>query len=272
MLNDLKQLLANLSRRCPLALCLVLGATWTAPAASSDSPKAAAPDAVRVALYHGPGTGGKGPVNLKRKLNEGKASSLVEVSPEDIRAGVLTNYDVVIFAGGSGSKEAEAIGEAGRAAVRQFVANGGGYIGICAGAYLATSGFPWSLHLIAAKTISPKWKRGLGEVKVELTDAGRKVIGERAGPFGVLYANGPVVEPAPAASLAPYETFALFRTEMASNNVPVGIMIGAPAIFAGQYQKGRVVCVSPHPEQTPGLEEFIPRAVTWAAQRSSTIQ
>ena len=69
---------------------------------------------LRVALYHGPGTGGKGPPNLKQQLNDGTRSSVREVSPEEIRGGVLTNYDVVIFAGGSGSKQAEAIVEAGR--------------------------------------------------------------------------------------------------------------------------------------------------------------
>lgn len=222
-----------------------------------------------MALYRGPGTGGKGPPNLIRRLNGGTASSVTEVSPEEIRGGVLTNYNVVIFAGGSGSKQAEAIGEAGREAVRQFVSQGGGYVGICAGAYLATSGFPWSLHLIAAKTVSSKWKRGRGNVKMELTEKGREILGGRAGPFEVHYANGPVVAPAKEPSLSEYAPLAFFRTEMAENEAPAGVMVNSPAIFAGDYKKGRVVCISPHPEQTPGLEEFVPKAVAWVAPKRS---
>ena len=244
------------------------------PSAAQTPPSTLAPasqpkSGVRVALYHGPGTGGKGPPNLIQRLNDGKATSIAEVSPEEIRGGVLTNYDVVIFAGGSGSKQAEAIGEAGREAVRQFVGHGGGYVGICAGAFLATSGFPWSLHIIAAKTVSPKWKRGRGDVKVELTEQGSGILGERAGQFDVHYANGPVVQPAKVPSLSPYAPLAYFRSEMASNDAPVGVMVNAPAIFAGDYQKGRVVCISPHPEQTPGLEEIVPKVVAWVAPKQS---
>jgi hypothetical protein len=229
--------------------------------ASTAQPKSV----VRVALYHGPGTGGKGPPNLIQRLNTGKESLVTEVSPEEISSGVLTNYDVVIFAGGSGSKQAESIGEAGREAVRQFVGRGGGYVGICAGAYLATTGFTWSLHLIDAKTVSSKWKRGRGNVKVELTDKGRKILGERAGQFEVHYANGPVVAPAKEQSLSGYEPLAFFRTELAENDTPAGAMVNSPAIFAGDYKRGRVVCISPHPEQTPGLEEFVPKLVAWVA-------
>src|SRR6202034_2711192 len=61
---------------------------------------------IMAALYKGPGTGGNGPPNLLELFNSRKETSLTEVTPQQIRDGVLTNYDVVIFAGGSGSKEA----------------------------------------------------------------------------------------------------------------------------------------------------------------------
>jgi hypothetical protein len=44
-------------------------------------------------------------------------------------------------------------------------------------------------------------------------------------------------------------------------------MLDSPAIFAAPYFKGRVVCVSPHPEQTTGLGDFIPRALQWTLDR-----
>ena len=234
-------------------------------ASSSSADEASAKAAIRIALYRGPGTGGKGPPNLKQRLNAAPKTSITELSPEAFADGSLTNYDVIIFAGGSGSKQAESIGKAGREAVRQFVAGGGGYIGICAGAYLATSGFSWSLHIINAKTISSKWKRGRGDVKVELTERGRSILGERTDLFDVHYANGPVVEPGKDKTLPPYLPLAYFRTELSENDSPPGVMVNAPAVFAGEYKAGRVVCISPHPEQTPGLEAFVPRAVEWVA-------
>lgn len=228
------------------------------------------PAATRIALYRGPGTGGAGPTNLLARLNQGKLTSITEVTPEQIRAGVLSNYDVAIFAGGSGSKQAEALGETGRVAVQQFVGNGGGYIGICAGAYLATSGYPWSLALVNARTVSPKWQRGRGLVKLELTTLGRDILGRRDGQFDCVYHNGPIVMPDNKDNLPPIDVLASFRTEFAENGTPAGVMVDSPAIFCAPYQHGLVVCVSPHPEQTAGLEDIIPRAVNWVAGSAKT--
>ncbi len=238
------------------------------PAASLvETAPVVSPAALRIALYQGPGTGGPGPPNLMRKLNQPPVSAITPVSPETIQAGGLTNFDVVIFGGGSGSKQAAALGDSGRANVRRFVEQGGGYIGICAGAYLATSGYSWSLNLINARTVSPKWQRGTGTVQLELTETGGTILGRRAGPFDVRYANGPIVKADDKPDLPPFETLAYFRSELARNDAPVGVMVNAPAIFCAPYKQGRVVCVSPHPEQTVGLEEFVPRAVNWVKAR-----
>lgn len=237
-----------------------------AAAADEDIPAARPP--VRVALYRGPGTGGAGPPNLLKRLNCPPQFIIANLSPEQIRGGALTNHDVVIFAGGSASKQAEAIGEVGRQAVRRFVEQGGGYVGICAGAYLATSGAASTrLNLVDAVTVSPRWKRGRGNVELELTDAGRRIIGDPAGRFAVRYANGPIVKPAGREDLPDYEPLAWFRTELAHNDTPVGVMVNSPAIFAGPFGRGRAVCVSPHPEQTNGLDHLVPRLVSWVASR-----
>lgn len=236
---------------------------------AADHDSAAARPPVRVALYHGPGTGGAGPPNLLKRLHCPPQFTIANLTPAQIRGGALTNHDVVIFAGGSASKQAEAIGEDGRQTVRRFVEQGGGYIGICAGAYLATSGpAATRLNLVDAVTVSPRWKRGRGNVELELTDAGLRVIGDPAGRFAVRYVNGPIVKPAGREDLPDYEPLAWFRTELAQNNTPVGVMVNSPAIFAGPFGRGRAVCVSPHPEQTDGLDHLVPRLVLWVAPRA----
>ncbi len=222
---------------------------------------------IRVALYEGPATGGKGPVNLLKQLNHAPEFTIANISPQQLQDGALTNYDVVIFAGGSASKQASTIGPKGRAAVQHFVQTGGGYIGICAGAYLATCGSTNSrLNMLDAMTISPKWQRGTGNVEMELTEEGKKIIGQPAGSFAVRYANGPIVKPAERADLPDYKPLAFFRTELALNGSPVGIMVNAPSVFTGTFGHGRVAAVSPHPEQTEGLEHVVPNLVSWAAR------
>ncbi|MCX6907691.1 MAG: biofilm PGA synthesis protein PgaB, partial [Verrucomicrobia bacterium] len=133
--------------------------------------------------------------------------------------------------------------------------------------YLATSGFSWGLKIMDAKTASPKWERGHATVKLELTNKGREILGNHSGQFDCKYANGPILCPAHAETLPDYEPLAFFRTEVAEHDSPKGIMVNSPAIVAGRCGKGRVIVSSPHPEQTPGLEEFIPRAVAWVTQK-----
>jgi predicted deacylase len=229
-----------------------------------------APASTRVAVYDAEGTGGVGAQRVTGQLGKQPDTIVARVCGADIRHGALDQFNVVVVPGGSGSRQAAGIGEDGRARIRKFVEDGGGYIGICAGAYLATSGFTWGLKILDAKTASPKWMRGTGMVKLELTGSGREVLVDRAGQFDCKYANGPILVPAQIESLPDYEPLAFFRTELAKNGTPVGLMVNSPAIVAGRCRKGRVIAISPHPEQTPGLEDFIPRAVAWVVNRTSS--
>jgi len=220
---------------------------------------------IRIALYNDAGAAGKGVPSVTTILDHAGGYEVTVFKAADVVHGALENKDVVIFTGGSGSKEGAALGEAGRETVKQFVKDGGGYLGICAGAYLACSKFPWSLGLLDAQTVSQKWRRGVGDVQLEITPAGQHLSTLTAGNRNVHYANGPVIKPAGRSDLAPYEPLAFFRTELAENGTPVGAMVNTPAIVQGRFGKGRIVISSPHPEQTPGLEIIVERAVHWLA-------
>jgi len=240
---------------------------------------------IRVAVYDAGGTGGRGVENLTRILEQAPESTpafvLHHVGPPDVRAGVLDQFDAVIFPGGSGSKQAAALGAEGRQRVRKFVASGGGYVGICAGAYLATARYDWSLALVNAKTFTGKrhipgvgeksmWFRGRGNVKMELTEEGKAILGDLKGPVEIRYANGPILSPADMEELPPYVPLAVFRTEISKYEPQEGTMIDTPAIVAAAFGKGRVMAISPHPESVEGLQSLVRRAVRWSATRNPT--
>src|SRR5262245_30716606 len=86
---------------------------------------------IRVALYDDAGAFGKGVPRITEQLGKAKDVKLTIVKGPEIASGVLKDFDVVIFSGGSGSKQAAGIGEKGREEVQKFVKGGGGYIGIC---------------------------------------------------------------------------------------------------------------------------------------------
>lgn len=220
---------------------------------------------IRVGIYRGPGVGGPGPEELEKALQAGGGRFASRfLTPEEVRGGALGQLDLVIFPGGSGSRQAEGLGADGRAEVRRFVEGGGGYIGICAGCYLACENFSWSLKILDAKTKSSKWKRGVKMLDLGLEPDGRNLLGAKDGTVTVKYANGPVLEPAGSPDLPDYAVLATFKTETAENDTPKGIQIDSPAILTGTFGKGRVVGISPHPEQTEGLKSFVPRLAEWA--------
>ena len=64
-----------------------------------------------------------------------------------------------------------------------------------------------------------------------------------------------------------FTPLAYYRSERAENGSPPGLMMGTPAISAGDFGRGRVMSISPHPEQTAGLEPMVRRAIFWAAGR-----
>jgi glutamine amidotransferase-like uncharacterized protein len=239
-----------------LLLSLLLPASFI-PAADSKI--------VRVALYDDAGAFGKGVPRITEQLGKVKDVKLTIVKGPEIASGVLKDYDVVIFSGGSGSKQAAGIGGAGREEVQKFVKNGGGYIGICGGAYLACSGFDWGLGILNAKTVSSKWKRGEGQVQIEVTPEGEKITGIPAKQQEIRYANGPIIKSAAREDLPAYEPLAIFRTEFAKNDSPVGVMVNSPAWVRASCGKGRVLISSPHPEQQAGMENFVEHAVRWVA-------
>jgi hypothetical protein len=224
----------------------------------------AAPRSLRVAMYEGPGAPGVN--NVEAGARQLPGVQITRLSAEDVGTVDLSSrFDVIVFSGGSGSKQGNAIGETGRAKVREFVRNGGGYLGVCAGAYLACTNFDWGLAILDARTASPKWRRGQAFLDLKIEPAGEPVFGAVTEPFKCRYNNGPILVPAGRDDIPDYTTAATFLTESALNDTPVGIQIGSPAMALGTFGKGRVFVSSPHPENTPGLEQMIPRALLWAA-------
>ncbi|MEZ5299672.1 MAG: BPL-N domain-containing protein [Verrucomicrobiales bacterium] len=135
-----------------------------------------------------------------------------------------------MFPGGSGSKQAAGLGEAGREKVRAFVAGGGAYLGICAGCYLACENFSWSLKILDAKTRSSKWERGKAVLDLGFEGGAESLFGLDA-KVEVRYQNGPVMEPAHSPDIPDFETIAVFGSEVAKNGTPKRPQVGTPAIL-----------------------------------------
>ena len=205
-----------------------------------------------------------GPKNLQRFLTPENGYRCEIITPEEIQEGRLKAFDVLIMPGGSGSKQSEMLGEKGRENVKEFVKNGGGYLGICAGSYLASSDYSWSLHLINAKVFDrAHWARGTGEVQLKLTDEGKSQLKEDSSEVTVYYGQGPLLVPDDKPDLPQFETLATYASEIAKKGAPSGVMVGTAAIARTTYGNGKVICYSPHPEKDKEVEHLICGGLEW---------
>jgi glutamine amidotransferase-like uncharacterized protein len=224
-------------------------------------PAADPPSPTSVALFVDEGVTGKGPQKLETALKDAPDLRLVRVTAADIRAGRLKDFRVLIVPGGVGSTQALALGADGREAIRQFVKGGGCFVGICAGCYLASTGYDWSLDLLPAKVIDrAHWERGKGYLEVEFTPGGKEWFGRTDPVVACWYANGPVLQALPDTQ-EELVVLARYRQELVPAGAKPGVMRDSPAVVAARFGDGWAIGVGPHPEQTDGLEDLIPSAI-----------
>ncbi|MEQ8849595.1 BPL-N domain-containing protein [Botrimarina sp.] len=243
----------------------VAPASWRADERPADP--AAAP---RVAVYdHSEPY--EGSENLARILTADARFDTRPVTPQQIRDGALDRFDVLVMPGGSGSKQSEKLEQSGRAAIKQFVEHGGGYVGICAGAYLASSQYEWSLGLVNARCWDRvHWARGTGKVRLAMAPAAEKLF-DASGQLECYYGQGPMLAPDDEPDLPAYQVLASYATEVAKKGAPEGAMVGMHAIVRSEYGEGRVILFSPHPEKPGGPNGLIAHGVRWAAAGSPSV-
>lgn len=223
-----------------------------------------------VCIYDAEGCGYNGPVRLERVIDRTSLDfQTVFLCGEDIRDGALDGARVVIFPGGTAGGIRDAVGPDALEIMRKFVAQGGGYVGVCAGAYLAGSGHSGYLRLHHLVQDQP-WAKGSGMIDLELTDAGIELLGTEFRVIKSRYNNGPVflTNPAPPADalngpvviLSNYLEPAKTRRGRVADE-----MVGTPAIVANTYGDGRVLNISPHPETHEEFDVMVARCIGWAA-------
>jgi glutamine amidotransferase-like uncharacterized protein len=194
---------------------------------------------------------------VRERLEEESRMSLTRITCEEVQGGGLSGFTVLCVPGGFAPHLSTRLGESGAAAIRRWVRDGGGFVGVCAGAFLGCS-----LNLL------PVQVRDLDHMGaspspclVRFTSTGQQLLGASADAAGARYANGPVfalpastVELSLAGSsnrhndVAPavrVHTLAVY----ASSCRPAAVeMEGSPAIVAGMHGRGLVLLVSPHLE------------------------
>jgi glutamine amidotransferase-like uncharacterized protein len=205
-------------------------------------------------------------------VERGFQSSLI--TAKEIQNGNLSNFDVVLFPGGSGTATKELLGDNGIKNVEKFVKSAGGYVGICGGAYLASGGYGLEFVNVRAsledviengKSVSMA-DRGMGLVGIKMNRIGSGLFNEVPKHSQVLFTGGPIFtslikQRCGALILASYES------ELCQYECQKGSMTNSPAIIANRVGNGLCVLISPHPEESESLTSIISDAVKMVSRR-----
>jgi len=205
------------------------------------------------------------------------------VSNGSIKQGILNKYDLLILPPGSGTWEAKLLGEEGAEKLAEFLAGGGGLIGVCAGGYAVIKGYnePTSkVQLVDAELKNwPKWWLGVGIVHVKVTNENNPVVfGFRDG-FDAIYWNGPVFKPFDLKNdtplgidVEPYVELVKYVSPAEEGAFSYGwgdfnrtfvesVMRDSSAVIYSKYGHGKIVLFGFHPELTSGDLEYAPKSI-----------
>ena len=207
---------------------------------------AAEPSRLKVGFYVDRGGRGGGTLRWAQILHYSPQFDVTLLDGQDLRDGKLDGLDLLVIPGGSSEMQCNAMGEAGKAAVRRFVANGGKYVGICAGYHCALNS-PGRIGLLPFVWMG---SAGVTTLKVELFDNAEKALGIPKGNYLVSYSRGPIAKPAPIGGDTPAtaEIMGVYRSSFGPAGKPGIDFAGTPAMLFGTYGKGKVIATSFHPE------------------------
>lgn len=215
-------------------------------------------------MFAGDGVGRSDRQRL-RQLFSDRQMSFVEV--EDLMCvESLHAFRAIVVPGGYPMQQWKSLGtHAGAERIRDFVHNGGGYIGLCAGACLggaiSTNQSSVGIGLLPVRCVSSVWKakedmKAKIEVKAGDFHDSNAVFEDGSETVSIRYRNGPLF---PEGKTLKKQGIEVVASVVDCTQLPKPCrskIHRKPCIIQGTYGRGRVLLCGPHPEHTDGLEDF----------------
>lgn len=241
---------STISRRSTILLLLAVSVALVIRYGVPDSAsyESEAPDGedrhMRAAVYDDEGAWNESVVALTRLLTW-MNYTVETVDSAAINSGALDGFSLLCVPGGDMYQYSQSISAAGKRSIRSFVEDGGGYLGVCGGAYFSLDTVVWrgrtlpmeSLRLVPGTAVGPMDELAqypeYAMTEVVYMEQGRCSIEGLGESAWMLYYWGPalMVEENPCVSI-------------------LGVYAGngLPAVVVSEKGSGRVALVGSHPE------------------------
>lgn len=228
-----------------LSVC-VIALTLFSRCSKEDSitPVAEGKKIIKAAVYDDAGCW-KESIMASEKLLLWIGCSVVHLNARYINMASLDSFDIILVPGGDMYQYAQYISAEGKMKISNFVQSGGGYIGICGGAYFASERVIWRgsqipmvpLALFPGTATGPNNAivpyPNYGMCKIRIVSTSHPVTLGSADSMAILYYWGPELQPRNDSDITILGTYAV---------------TGNPAMVAFTHGAGRVFLVGTHPE------------------------
>jgi len=201
---------------------------------------------LKVSIYLGEGARGIGAIEWCRLVNECPQMRMKLVDGKDIAAGALKGEDVVVMPGGDSKAEFTSLAKEGVEKIKEFILNGGGYVGTCAGCSILLNENDRRLKIVPYERIG---YTKLLNANFKITKAGAEALGIAEKPRLIRYSGGPIIRKTDSEiEHANFEVFGTYDFEASTSGRANKGMYDSPAILGGTYGKGKVFTTVAHPE------------------------
>lgn len=209
---------------------------------------------IKTGFYVERGSQGSGVLYWARLLTYSPQLDVVLLEGEDIREGKLDGLQLLMIPGGNSRLQCELMKPEGVEKLRKFVADGGSYVGVCAG-FHCTLNRPERLQLLPFEYDEPK-VGNQAIVAVDLSEKGGKLLGVPAKRYMMRYSHGPVARPGKQPGEGWGEVLGVYKSTVGPIGKRGGDFFDTPAIIHGRFGKGKVIATSFHPESLEATHDF----------------
>lgn len=226
-------------------------------------------DSVRVALYIDDSVWPECQTNTAKMLKN-LDIPYTSINTDSINQGRLRNYNVLLMPGGDNYKYGQELGLDGIGKVRNFIKLGGGYFGICGGAYFAVKTAVWrgwsdeprsyneidGLGIIGGVADGPvedfAWSYQDFSCKIRIVNDQHPVTEGLPNTIQYLYDHGP-----------------MFITGDNTDIEVLGKSVKGDRNFivCSEFYSGRVFLTSGHPEFSRSVWTMVENAINWCSKR-----
>ena len=176
------------------------------------------------------------------------------INGEILRKNKLDKFDLLFCPGGGSARQLAAMQKSGQQIVKDFVRNGGAYLGICAGCFNVLNR-PDRLQMLPFDWV-PYASGKAAILAVDIDEATAKELNILKDCYWSRYAGGPVIRKSAAPDKDAGKVLGVYKTSSGGFNRAPYNFVNTPAAVKAKFGKGTVVGVSHHPEANENTHEL----------------